>query len=480
MIHAKNIIRRQSVNFHFNGNEDGMIKQQEVAAWCRDVLNPQIDSLLKNYETTDDVISINNIKLDFTVDGNASWQQELTEKVIKQLKEKLGDGITQNKDGVVLQKLSQNFASSLLYFLEHGFLSWNTQIKNKEEFEESFSVWLSEASSSEINYLLRHLDSEKKIERLINTISENSIISFISAVTVQPKEYVSLLMNDIRAMINNNLKARTDKEHLHNSFVIQYILFLQQGNEKQSSAELVQQWIINLIEDKKIDADKISVAEIKTAELKESIHQIQKKYKQNISLKKISTKELKEEFESEKEKVKSKKNDGALNKELAEGVFINNAGAVIIAPFFSMLFSNTGIAKDNVVIDKDAALALIHYCITGNTNPAEFELLLPKILCGINAEEVVNANKIINQKYLNEADEMLASVIEYWSVLKGTSADGLREAFLQREGKLSFSNDKWLLQVEQKPYDMLLQQLPWNISMIKLPWMEHVLITEWI
>ena len=75
---------------------------------------------------------------------------------------------------------------------------------------------------------------------------------------------------------------------------------------------------------------------------------------------------------------------------------------------------------------------------------------------------------------------MLQSVLEYWTILKNTSIESLRESFLMRAGKLSFDGKEWLLQVEQKGYDVLLQNLPWNISMIKLPWMKYLLRTEWV
>jgi hypothetical protein len=86
----------------------------------------------------------------------------------------------------------------------------------------------------------------------------------------------------------------------------------------------------------------------------------------------------------------------------------------------------------------------------------------------------------LTKEQIAEADVMLLSVIEHWSVLKNTSVQGLRESFLQRNGKLTLVNNEWLLQVEQKSYDMLLQHLPWSISMIKLPWMKNLLKTEWV
>jgi Contractile injection system tape measure protein len=75
---------------------------------------------------------------------------------------------------------------------------------------------------------------------------------------------------------------------------------------------------------------------------------------------------------------------------------------------------------------------------------------------------------------------VLTSVIEYWNIVGNTSVDGIRESFLQRKGKLMYKESGWILQVEQQPYDMLLQHLPWNISMIQLPWMKQMLQTEWI
>ena len=82
--------------------------------------------------------------------------------------------------------------------------------------------------------------------------------------------------------------------------------------------------------------------------------------------------------------------------------------------------------------------------------------------------------------FKQESEALLQSVIAHWGVIKNTSLEGLRESFLQREGKLSFNNNEWYLQVEQKAFDMLLRELPWTIQMIRLPWMKHLLKTDWV
>jgi hypothetical protein len=87
---------------------------------------------------------------------------------------------------------------------------------------------------------------------------------------------------------------------------------------------------------------------------------------------------------------------------------------------------------------------------------------------------------IVDENILHQVHELISSAIEYWSVLKNTSIEGLRESFLLREGKIIEKNNDWFLIVERRPYDILLQQLPWNISMIKLPWISNSIVTEWV
>jgi hypothetical protein len=169
----------------------------------------------------------------------------------------------------------------------------------------------------------------------------------------------------------------------------------------------------------------------------------------------------------------------ALQEALTAGVFIENAGAIIVAPFLPALFAKLKWAQKGRLHKPEAAALLVQHLVSGAVTIGEAELLLPKILCGLEPDAPVDIGKKITPLQKKEATALLTSVVEHWAVLKNTTVAGLREAFLQRNGKLSFNNNQWLLQVEQKGYDMLLQQLPWNIGMVKLPWMGHVMMTEW-
>lgn len=169
--------------------------------------------------------------------------------------------------------------------------------------------------------------------------------------------------------------------------------------------------------------------------------------------------------------------------EEAAGLFVNQSGLVILHPFLQLYFEDVGLVEGEAFRDEMAqqmAIYLLHYLATGQTDAPEYELVLPKLLCGWSLNEPVARRLVLPDTALAEGENLLQAVINYWHVLKSTSPDGLREGFLQREGKLTrlYEGD-WRLQVEQKAIDILLGSLPWGFNVVKLPWMENLLMVEW-
>lgn len=168
--------------------------------------------------------------------------------------------------------------------------------------------------------------------------------------------------------------------------------------------------------------------------------------------------------------------------ETQTGLFIRQTGLVLLHPFLRPYFEAVGLLDGDRFLDADCqqkAIYLLHYLATGQTQPPEYELVLPKLLCGWPLNDPVISPEL-PQAALDEAEQLLQTVINYWDVLKNTSPDGLREGFLQREGKLTRTGEQaWKLQVEQRAIDILLSRLPWGVSMVKLPWMDELLTVEW-
>ena len=162
------------------------------------------------------------------------------------------------------------------------------------------------------------------------------------------------------------------------------------------------------------------------------------------------------------------------------GLFINYAGLVLLHPFLPQFFRGIGIAEKEALLYPNRALYVLHYLATGKWNAPEYDLAFMKVLCGIPVESVTDPEDGPRSEEEDETAALLYAVIRHWKALKNTSPESLRETFLKRAGKVSEqSNGEWLLQVESKGYDVLLDQLPWGISMIRLPWMQYMLHVEW-
>jgi hypothetical protein len=164
---------------------------------------------------------------------------------------------------------------------------------------------------------------------------------------------------------------------------------------------------------------------------------------------------------------------------LAEGIYISNAGLVLLHPFLPQFFAALGIAADKQLLQPERALCLLHFLATGQPVAPEYELMLPKVLCNIPLEEPVESDVALTAAEQDEAVSLLKAVIRHWEALRSTSPDGLRGTFFVRPGKISLRDGDWLLQVEPQTWDILLNQLPWGIGMIKLPWMDRLLHVEW-
>jgi hypothetical protein len=162
-----------------------------------------------------------------------------------------------------------------------------------------------------------------------------------------------------------------------------------------------------------------------------------------------------------------------------EGIFVNDAGLVLLHPFLGRLFIGLGLAEGDRLLQPERALQLLHFLCSGKEPAPEYELMLPKILCNVALTQPPATAIVLTLAEKEEAAALLGAVIGHWEVLRNTGADALRAMFLLRHGKLSERDGDWLLQVETDTVDILLGQLPWGISTVKLAWMDRILWVEW-
>jgi hypothetical protein len=165
----------------------------------------------------------------------------------------------------------------------------------------------------------------------------------------------------------------------------------------------------------------------------------------------------------------------------SEAVAVSAAGLVIFHPFLGELFRSLGLLADERFRDAEARAVAVHsiaYLAFGRCDVAEYELLVPKLLCAMAWEEPLPPLELDDVQRA-ACDELVRAVLHHWSALKSTSSDWLREVFLLRPGVLEAVDQGWSLNVEHRAQDVLLGKLPWGIGLIRLPWMQRLLHVSW-
>ncbi|MCC8170889.1 MAG: hypothetical protein LIP00_03700 [Parabacteroides sp.] len=167
-------------------------------------------------------------------------------------------------------------------------------------------------------------------------------------------------------------------------------------------------------------------------------------------------------------------------------VYIENAGLVLLHPWFPQLFQLQHLLTDEkVFIDADARIKAIFLlqALIDDTPDREYEeqtLILNKLLTGCPVTEPLPRTREISEADRQMLHSLLDNVLRYWEKMKNTSPEGFRQTFLKHEGYLTEEDERWTLTVPRKGADMLLSTLPWGYSIIKYAWMEKMITVEWV
>jgi len=166
-------------------------------------------------------------------------------------------------------------------------------------------------------------------------------------------------------------------------------------------------------------------------------------------------------------------------------IYIGNAGLVLTSPFLPHLLREAGLLRiedGKTFLDAEPATRAVHllqYLVDGSTSTPEPLLVLNKILCGLPVSTPVPSEIQLTDQERTLCDRLLRALIAHWKIISNTSIAGLRETFLQREGRLEHLEDRWKLQVQRKTLDVLVDQVPWSISILTHPWMPQPLYVSW-
>ena len=171
--------------------------------------------------------------------------------------------------------------------------------------------------------------------------------------------------------------------------------------------------------------------------------------------------------------------------ELPEALTVDNAGLCLLAPWFVRLFAMLGWLdeerkKFRNTASKVRAVFLLQYLASGEEKAwREAELAFNRLLTALPGHVPLPGRLPLADEERQTADGMVAGVKANWPQMNGTSVEGFRGSFILRGGTLEQEEERWLLTVEEKAYDLLLETVPWGFRQIRLPWLKKHVQVKW-
>ena len=165
--------------------------------------------------------------------------------------------------------------------------------------------------------------------------------------------------------------------------------------------------------------------------------------------------------------------------------FIDNAGLCLLSAWFLRLLSMLDYLNEARKDIKDTksrirAIFLLQYLTCQEEKEyQETELVFNRLLVGLPMHIPLPKRLELTAEEKQIADSLLSAVKAHWSKMNGTSLKGFLQSFVTRTGRLEEQDEKWLLTVDDKTHDILLDSVPWGFRQIRLPWLKKYIQVKW-
>lgn len=479
---ANHLIGRQIIELEVSESHLAQQLQSSASRLCRDLLPERLEAMLDKIAGDDIVLQIDKLEIDLGELEQESFETvfagkvlEILEKQIIELKthpspsSALGTQDSDKDSGPQLtsQSSQENAFDIWLEILEKGF---STQLQLPEK--------LDVVTRDLIGFLKEHDSLKDRLRDLLQKSPEATfrLSEMLHDETVQRLWEMFGSPTWIWAWWNM-LKQENKSLSLRNLLHTMVVWSLERNRSSQQLVERLYPFI-----DSTFQSDSHH-------SVPDTHHEAFSEWAKSFLKKSPISAEEQEVFKGLEEKLEQgiqpedrEKNSEPKEEDIDSPLYVPYCGIVLLHGFLSPFFDNLGLLETGTFTNADTqnrAVNLLAYLTTGSTDVPEHELPIAKILCGVPLPYPIERIGELSAFEQQECDDLLAAIIKHWGALKNTSPDGLRDAFLQRNGKLSQNHDGWQLTVETKAQDILLGSLPWGISMIQHPWMPKMLQVTW-
>ena len=529
MTESRHIIHRETLELSGSHYQHIQKLESDANRIATSIIHPEIERCFDSLITGHDHVIIDKIEIDLGVFSHNGFEREIKSRLHNQLISVLNKFLSKrpstknpavHPEGSLLSESDHSematssslLLDALLYYLLHGFIPWWY-----EHDTNTIEDWKQLKQPKEADIILQTMvQSSSSITRAVDALSDE-MLGMICAEAGFGK---SILQGWLE--IANNLKASpSEYSTCRNAFWEYCICYVASHNPRFEKSVVIQKIMSSSsFSYEELDFFISSALQKQIAQQgpifktgKSSLSHQDNPVKQDISAhqdKNKPNKDLPEMIPGEHaafdishltDKQKSEKNSSqdetriisrkdeklfketSLTRDNDEILQVTNAGMIIVHPFLSELFQSSGLTRDELFISSDEAaygVRLLDYLSSGKQSSSESDLVLPKLLCGVAWSESLSPIIDLNPDDMEACDELLRAVIRHWKGIGRTTEEGLRNGFFLRQGIMTQKDNGWLLKIENKAQDILLNKLPWGISTIKFPWMKDVLHVSWI
>ena len=482
------IIQKQVLEVEMENPADAFQFRNRLGAVFHEKILPGLEILFDEIGSNNRLIRMDKLEIELGIVEAKNWENNLTEKAIQQIRQallmenpvwhipakdiKIKNGHTPNSKAENINPTEESkeadFMEAFFFFLKTGMFPWYAS--KQATLNELLTNLLTKEAAWKFKEQLKTLDNIE-ITRLIYQFDEQVLNVLIKhLLPLQKASFYNEFIEAINFMKTHLIPAYKNTITFKKACYLPFFKWLT-GNDTidlhtfycGEMAALLQIEFSNMIHQPSF-----------TSILRKEKNTILTKANELIAAPVLSTINKKNEILKDNQ-----------NENIKEALYIENAGLILLHPFLQPFFWEIQFTKDDFFIDEYArmkAVLFTQHFVCGTTLFEEPELTLNKILCGYPIQEPIIRELEITTNEKAAATDLLQQVIKLWlknNVQVNGTIEGFQQSFLQRPGKLVQKDSNWHLQVEQKPYDMLLASLPWGIGIIKTPWMDGMLWVDW-
>jgi hypothetical protein len=531
----KHIVNRQVLEVTIRERTKSASIQNIISKVVRQKLSPALDSVFSKISGNGEIVRIDKLVIDLGTISEKELENGLVEKAVKEIEEKItrllkvdiksspqvsvrGSYTTTLNDQVTITSMPEDALELFAFFLKTGRWPWwhistaTSKSLGSYPFDKIFAEVVKYESEDLKSALLPLLEEPEARQRIVFQLSISQLDALIKQMAGHQFE---IYYNQFQVLQDSFGPAafNTFKPYITEHFYKTVFKYMHKKLELSNEVRKVDfaRDILNSVWDQfrrnKLEITEESLIELKTFKNKEykgkvsggdinrkavfkSVELFIEKIKENsatfLETKKAGYPESMLKSNG-KTGIKSSGNNVSLFAPKpstdSENIIIYNAGIVLVHPFLRYFFEGLNLLDHDLNFKSQynafKAIHLLQYIVTGEEGAMENELMLNKILCGIDLTEPIPKSITLSAEEKEECVHLINTVLERWEALKTRNPAALRETYLQRTGILKPAGDSWNLTIERNTFDVMLEKLPWSVNLVRLPWNSQLIYVEW-